>query len=233
MDRLQQIAGLAESTLKPWADQVGTIDPGILVIILLLIVIVALASRSLLIFLESFLLALVGFLILLLPNYATTLIGIGAGLSSLLITFVGIRSRAIESRKYDKLSRVVRELELAEERRFLRSLNSQSRQVGRAEERSTIAPTDGASEAAAQLAAGGLRVLAVAIGTGTEEVNLTLLGLIGIADPPRTEAAFPDEQSVSELCNRFGGPIRLDDQPGIVGNDYSGTELIKSPHCNR
>lgn len=48
--------------------------------------------------------------------------------------------------------------------------------------------TEAASEAAAQLAGRGLRVLAVAIGRGTEEADLTLLGLIGIADPPRTEA---------------------------------------------
>jgi Ca2+-transporting ATPase len=46
----------------------------------------------------------------------------------------------------------------------------------------------GATDAATQMAARGLRVLAVAIGTGTEEVELTLLGLIGIADPPRSEA---------------------------------------------
>jgi Ca2+-transporting ATPase len=47
---------------------------------------------------------------------------------------------------------------------------------------------EGAGDAAAQLAARGLRVLAVAVGTTGEEANLTLLGLIGIADPPRTEA---------------------------------------------
>jgi hypothetical protein len=40
-----------------------------------------------------------------------------------------------------------------------------------------------------------------------------------LKDPPRTEAAFPNEQSVAELYNRVGGPVRLDDQPGIVGND--------------
>jgi hypothetical protein len=51
---------------------------------------------DLLIFLESALLALVGFIILLMPSFATTIIGIGAGLGGLLITFVGIRSRAIE-----------------------------------------------------------------------------------------------------------------------------------------
>ncbi len=48
--------------------------------------------------------------------------------------------------------------------------------------------TNGASEAATQLAARGLRVLAVATGAGTEETELTLLGLVGIADPPRPEA---------------------------------------------
>jgi hypothetical protein len=144
MDQLRQIAGLTESIVKPRLDQVGTIDPGILVIILIIIVIIALASRSVLIFLESALLASIGFMILLLPSYAATLIGIGAGLGSLLITFVGIRSRAIERRKYNKLSHVVRQLGLADERQFLRSLYSQSRQVRRAEERSPIASNDAA-----------------------------------------------------------------------------------------
>jgi P-type Ca2+ transporter type 2C len=51
-----------------------------------------------------------------------------------------------------------------------------------------VAGTAGASEAATQLAARGLRVLAVAVGAGPSEAGLTLLGLIGIADPPRTEA---------------------------------------------
>jgi Ca2+-transporting ATPase len=48
--------------------------------------------------------------------------------------------------------------------------------------------TQGALESNAQLAARGLRVLAVATGTGPREESLTLRGLIGIADPPRTEA---------------------------------------------
>jgi hypothetical protein len=51
----------------------------------------------------------------------------------------------------------------------------------------------------------------------------------GFKHPPRTEATFPNEQSIPELNNRFGSPVRLDDQPSIVGNDYSRTELIKSP----
>jgi hypothetical protein len=127
MDQLKQIARLAESVLKPWLNQMETIDPAILVIILILLIIFASASRSLLVFLESTLLALVGFLILLIPSSAITLIGIGAGLSSLLLTCIGIRSRAIERQQFDKLNDVVRQLGAAEARHLLRSLNSQSR----------------------------------------------------------------------------------------------------------
>ena len=46
----------------------------------------------------------------------------------------------------------------------------------------------GIAQAHDDMASRGLRVLAVATGTGTEERDLTLLGLIGIADPPRPEA---------------------------------------------
>jgi Ca2+-transporting ATPase len=48
--------------------------------------------------------------------------------------------------------------------------------------------TEGAAAANAQFAAHGLRVLAVATGPGPEERDLRLLGVVGIADPPRTEA---------------------------------------------
>lgn len=47
---------------------------------------------------------------------------------------------------------------------------------------------DGALATNAELAARGLRVMAVAVGNGPAEANLQLLGLIGIADPPRSEA---------------------------------------------
>jgi Ca2+-transporting ATPase len=47
---------------------------------------------------------------------------------------------------------------------------------------------DGALEANTQMAARGLRVLAVAIAPAGQEARATLLGLMGIADPPRTEA---------------------------------------------
>ena len=45
-----------------------------------------------------------------------------------------------------------------------------------------------ATDANAQMAARGLRVLAVAVGQGIEERDLELLGLVAIADPPRPEA---------------------------------------------
>ncbi len=48
--------------------------------------------------------------------------------------------------------------------------------------------TESAVEANADMAARGLRVLAIAVGDGTQERNLRLVGLVGIADPPRTEA---------------------------------------------
>jgi Ca2+-transporting ATPase len=47
---------------------------------------------------------------------------------------------------------------------------------------------DGALEAHEQMATRGLRVLAVARANADEEGSAVLLGLIGIADPPRTEA---------------------------------------------
>ena len=48
--------------------------------------------------------------------------------------------------------------------------------------------TDGAVDANAQMVARGLRVLAIAVGATAVEADLQLLGLIGIADPPRPEA---------------------------------------------
>jgi Ca2+-transporting ATPase len=48
--------------------------------------------------------------------------------------------------------------------------------------------TDGVENAAAEMAGRGLRVLAVATGAGEAERALELVGLIGMADPPRTDA---------------------------------------------
>jgi Ca2+-transporting ATPase len=51
-----------------------------------------------------------------------------------------------------------------------------------------VSGTTGAMTVNAELAERGLRVLAVAVGQGPEERDLSLLGLVGIADPPRPEA---------------------------------------------
>ena len=47
---------------------------------------------------------------------------------------------------------------------------------------------DDAARATAEMSERGLRVLAIAVGTRDEEVDLRLVGLVGIADPPRSEA---------------------------------------------
>lgn len=49
------------------------------------------------------------------------------------------------------------------------------------------AGTEGIAAANEDMASRGLRVLAVAVGSGTEARDLEMLGLIGLADPPRPE----------------------------------------------
>ncbi len=92
---------------------------------------------------------------------------------------------------------------------------------------------DGASEANEDLAAKGLRVLAVATGRGREEKGLRFLGLLGIADPPRAEAI-----DAVRLAKRAG--IRTvmitGDHPttaraiagemGILGPGEEGSEVV-------
>jgi len=51
-----------------------------------------------------------------------------------------------------------------------------------------VSGTEGAAVANQEMAQRGLRVLAVAVGDGESERALRLLGLVGIADPPRPEA---------------------------------------------
>ncbi len=51
-----------------------------------------------------------------------------------------------------------------------------------------VAGVDDAAEANARMAEGGLRILAVAVAPAGSEIRATLLGLIGLADPPRPEA---------------------------------------------
>ena len=58
--------------------------------------------------------------------------------------------------------------------------------------------TEGALEASMALSGRGLRVLAVAVGENRDEEQLTLLGLIGMADPP--------DRKRSKLWPRRAGP---------------------------
>jgi P-type Ca2+ transporter type 2C len=51
-----------------------------------------------------------------------------------------------------------------------------------------VSGTEGAAAANLEMAGRGIRVIGVAVGGGDDEQDLRLLGLIGLADPPRTEA---------------------------------------------
>lgn len=82
------------------------------------------------------------------------------------------------------------------------------------------APCDGAQQAAAEMANGGLRVMAVArrarggSETSAEQVEseLTLLGIVGLFDPPR-----PEVRHALERCHAAG--IRM----AMVTGDHAGT----------
>ncbi len=84
-------------------------------------------------------------------------------------------------------------------------------------------PTDQAMEAAHDMADRGLRVLAVATRTGAElgggpqadERDLTLLGVVGLHDPPR-----PDAAEAVAACRDAG--IRL----ALVTGDHAGTARV-------
>ncbi len=63
----------------------------------------------------------------------------------------------------------------------------------------------GALESASEMSSRGLRVLAVATGRGPGERDLTLLGLLGLADPPRAEA----RQAIKEARSAGILPIMI------------------------
>jgi len=92
---------------------------------------------------------------------------------------------------------------------------------------------EGAAEANADMAARGLRVLAVAIGHGLEEQGLELLGLVGIADPPRTEAieavAAARAAGVTTVMITGDHPATaraIARELGILRSDVSPDELV-------
>jgi hypothetical protein len=93
MDLLKEIGGFAEATVTRLIGQAQTIDPRILGLVFIFLVVFAAASRRILIFFGASLLAIVAFLIPLVPSSAPILIAIGAGFGSLLITIAGMRFR--------------------------------------------------------------------------------------------------------------------------------------------
>ena len=111
--------------------QAQTIDPRILGLVFIFLVVFTAASRQILIFLGATLLAIIAFLILLVPSSAPILIAIGAGFGSLLMTVAGMRFRrrqVVMRQELDILIESVRKLELAEERQLLQSINAKSHQ---------------------------------------------------------------------------------------------------------
>lgn len=99
----------------------------------------------------------------------------------------GIRRSAIES---ERKRIVVKPFSSERKRMSIRRADGQIYVKGAVETILSLCSsgTEGALDTNTQMAARGLRVLAVATGSGTEEQDLHLLGLIAIADPPRQEA---------------------------------------------
>jgi Ca2+-transporting ATPase len=96
-----------------------------------------------------------------------------------------------------------------------------------------VGGTAGAEQANAQLAARGLRVLAVAFGRGQNEQELELLGLVGMADPPRTEAieavAAARAAGVRTVMITGDHPVTataIARELGIVRADEGAAELV-------
>lgn len=92
---------------------------------------------------------------------------------------------------------------------------------------------DGARAANDAMADAGLRVLAVAVGEGTEERRLELLGLLGIADPPRAEVppaiAAAHRAGVHVVMITGDHPVTaqaIARELGIVGEAAAGAEPV-------
>jgi Ca2+-transporting ATPase len=93
--------------------------------------------------------------------------------------------------------------------------------------------TEAAQPAAAEMASRGLRVLAVALGSGEKEEGLRFLGLIGIADPPRPEAtaavAAAREAGIRTVMITGDHPVTaaaIAREMGIVQSGEEAGELV-------
>jgi Ca2+-transporting ATPase len=92
---------------------------------------------------------------------------------------------------------------------------------------------DGAFEANVQMAARGLRVLAVAVSTARREAPAVLIGLIGIADPPRIEAieavAAARAAGITTVMITGDHPLTahaIAKELGILSSQFRETELV-------
>jgi P-type Ca2+ transporter type 2C len=93
--------------------------------------------------------------------------------------------------------------------------------------------TEGALEASQRMAARGLRVLAVARGETPSEDHLALVGLVGIADPPRAEAtaavAAARQAGIRTVMITGDHPVTagaIAREMGIVGPDDALADLV-------
>ncbi len=93
--------------------------------------------------------------------------------------------------------------------------------------------TEGALEANADMAARSLRVLGIAAGKGSEEQDLELVGLVGLADPPRSEAieavASARRAGVRTVMITGDHPVTaraIAREMGILGPGDDPTELV-------
>lgn len=92
---------------------------------------------------------------------------------------------------------------------------------------------DEAVQAENRMASRGLRVLAVALGDGPDESELTLLGLIGIADAPRLEAldaiAGAHAAGIKVVMITGDHPLTahaIAREMNIVGRDWPAEEVV-------
>jgi Ca2+-transporting ATPase len=92
---------------------------------------------------------------------------------------------------------------------------------------------EGAVDAAHAMAGDGLRVLAVAVGSGPEESELHLLGLVGIADAPREEASEAVRQAhaagirvVMITGDHPATAEAIGHQLGIIGKEHPAEEVV-------
>ena len=137
MDQLEQLASFANLSLAGLAEQATKIDPAIFAFVFIILFLFALASRSGLIIVGSTLLGAIGYLLAVAPSSAAPLLALGGWLGSLFVSLGGIQSRRREKilqREFERLSEAVRNLEAVSERRFLQSLNLQTREIAESEE---------------------------------------------------------------------------------------------------